>query len=120
MAYQGASDGRDILLGFFFLMICCICAQLRYKLALENPYYMIVAPMILVLSQAFLISRRLQDSFQKSKHLADQLLRYDRQKDEFSVKTSHELRTPLHGIVNALNRCWIARSIRCFLSIATT
>jgi len=93
-------DSYYMLMGCFFLIVTWIYGQTRYKLALDNPYFMIVTPMLLVFSQAFLMSDRMQNAFRKSERLTAQLLQYDRQKDEFLAKTSHELRTPLHGIVN--------------------
>jgi signal transduction histidine kinase len=89
-----------ILLGVFFMVISCIYAQTRYLLALDNPYYMIVTPLLLVLSQSFLMSERNRETFERSERLAEQLLINDRQKDEFLVRTSHEFKTPLHGIIN--------------------
>lgn len=89
-----------LALGVFFLTVTWIIAQFRYELALDNPYAMIVTPLLLVFSQAFLMSDRLQQAFRTSQRLSEQLMAYDRQKDEFLAKTSHELRTPLHGIIN--------------------
>jgi two-component system sensor histidine kinase ChiS len=97
---RGVHGSYYTLLGVFFLIVTWLFAQLRYQLALDNPFYMIVTPLLLVLSQALLMSERLQENFRKSTQLAEQLLIYDRQKDDFLVKTSHELRTPLHGIIN--------------------
>ncbi|WP_139991758.1 ATP-binding protein [Paenibacillus paridis] len=89
-----------ILLGLFFLIISWVYAQTRYQLALDNPYYMIVTPLLLVLSQSFLMSDRAQEAFLQNEQLAEQLIAYDRQKDEFLIHTSHEFKTPLHGIIN--------------------
>jgi len=89
-----------ILLGVFFLTISSVYAQTRYQLALDNPYYMIVTPLLLVLSQSFLMSDRAREAFLRSERLAEQLIVYDRQKDEFLIHTSHEFKTPLHGIIN--------------------
>ncbi|WP_405451458.1 ATP-binding protein [Paenibacillus sp. HJGM_3] len=97
---RGDHSSHYITLGIFFLLVSWLYAQLRYQLALDNPYHMIVTPALLVLSQALLMSDQLQLSFRRSQQLSERLLQYDRQKDEFLVKTSHELRTPLHGIVN--------------------
>jgi len=36
----------------------------------------------------------------RNERLAEQLIAYDRQKDEFLIQTSHEFKTPLHGIIN--------------------
>ncbi|WP_127508834.1 hybrid sensor histidine kinase/response regulator [Paenibacillus humicus] len=90
----------SILLGAFFLIISWVFAQTRYQLALDSPYYMIVTLLLVVLSQSFLMTDRMREAYLQSERLAQQLLVYDRQKDEFLAKTSHELRTPLHGIVN--------------------
>lgn len=89
-----------ILLGLFFLIISWIYAQTRYQLAMDNPYYMIVTPLLLVLSQSFLMSERVREAFMRSEQLTEQLLAHDRQKDEFLIHTSHEFKTPLHGIIN--------------------
>ncbi|MDI4643542.1 hybrid sensor histidine kinase/response regulator [Cohnella hashimotonis] len=97
---RGNHSSHYITLGIFFLFVSWLYAHLRYQLALDNPYYMVVTPALLVLSQALLMSDELQLSYRRSERLSQRLLHYDRQKDEFLVKTSHELRTPLHGIVN--------------------
>lgn len=97
---KGINDRHHLLLGCFFLAVYWIFGELRYLFALDNPYFMVGTPLLLLLSQALLISDRLQDNFLRSESLAERLLIYDRQKDEFLAKTSHELRTPLHGIVN--------------------
>ena len=89
-----------ILLGLFFLIISWVYAQTRYQLALDNPYYMIVTPLLLVLSQSFLMSDRAREAYLRNERLAEQLIAYDRQKDEFLIHTSHEFKTPLHGIIN--------------------
>lgn len=89
-----------ILLGLFFLIISWVYAQTRYQLALDNPYYMIVTPLLLVLSQSFLMSDRVREAFLRNERLAEQLIAHDRQKDEFLIHTSHEFKTPLHGIIN--------------------
>lgn len=89
-----------ILLGLFFLIITWVVAQTRYQLALDSPYYLTVTLLLLVLSQSFLMTDRIQGAYLQSERLAQQLLIRDRQKDEFLAKTSHELRTPLHGIIN--------------------
>ncbi|ULL18316.1 response regulator [Paenibacillus sp. H1-7] len=97
---KGVPGTGYLALGVFFLIASWIFAQIRYELALDNPYFMIVTPLLLVFSQAFLMSNRMQQAFYKNEKLSQQLLEYDRQKDEFLAKTSHELRTPLHGLIN--------------------
>ncbi len=90
----------SILLGVFFAMISWLYAQTRYQLALDNPYYMIVTPLLLVLSQSLLMSERAREAYLRSERLAEELMANDRQKDEFLVHTSHEFKTPLHSIIN--------------------
>ncbi|CAG7647406.1 ATP-binding protein [Paenibacillus allorhizosphaerae] len=97
---KGVPGTGYLSLGVFFLITSWGFAQFRYELALDNPYYMIISPLLLVFSQAFLMSNRIQQEFHKNEKLSEQLLAYDRQKDEFLAKTSHELRTPLHGLIN--------------------
>ncbi|CAG7617119.1 Sensor histidine kinase RcsC [Paenibacillus solanacearum] len=97
---KGVPGTGYLSLGVFFLITSWGFAQFRYELALDNPYYMIVSPLLLVFSQAFLMSNRIQQEFLRNEKLSEQLLAYDRQKDEFLAKTSHELRTPLHGLIN--------------------
>jgi signal transduction histidine kinase len=89
-----------ILLGIFFLIVTWIYGQMRYLLALDNPYYMIVTPLLFVLSQSFLMAERSRSAFLQSERLTEQLMMHDRQKDEFLIRTSHEFKTPLHGIIN--------------------
>jgi two-component system, sensor histidine kinase ChiS len=97
---RGEFGSLYMLLGLFFLIASWLYTQLHYILALDNPYYMVIIPLLLVFSQAFLMSDRLQNAFRRNERLTNRLLQYDRQKDDFLAKTSHELRTPLHGIVN--------------------
>lgn len=49
---------------------------------------------------SLLINDRLNSDYKEAKELTDQLLIYDRQKDEFLARVSHELRTPLHVILS--------------------
>ncbi|WNQ10056.1 ATP-binding protein [Paenibacillus aurantius] len=97
---KGVPGTAYLALGVFFLLVSWLTAHFRYELALDNPYYMIVTPLLLVFSQAFLASSRQQQAYEQNEKLSRKLLEYDRNKDEFLAKTSHELRTPLHGIIN--------------------
>ncbi|GGD89086.1 hybrid sensor histidine kinase/response regulator [Paenibacillus nasutitermitis] len=97
---RGIQGTGFLLLGVFSLLTMWIYAQLRYLFALDTPYYMVFSPLMIVISQALLMTDRLHDAYMKNEKLNKQLIAYDRQKDEFLAKTSHELRTPLHGIIN--------------------
>jgi len=97
---RGVQGKGYLLLGFFALIAMWVYAQFRYQLALDPPYYMSFSPLMLVLSQALLMADRIHESYIQNEKLNQQLLAFDRQKDEFLAKTSHELRTPLHGIIN--------------------
>jgi len=99
-ANKGVPGTGYLALGVFFLIVSWIFGQMRYELALDNPYLLTAAPLLLIFSQSFLISGRIQQAFDKNEKLSQQLLVHDRQKDEFLAKTSHELRTPLHGLIN--------------------
>ena len=97
---RGVQGKGYLLLGFLALIAMWVYAQFRYQLAIDPPYYMIFSPLMLVLSQALLMADRLHESYLQNEKMNQQLLAFDRQKDEFLAKTSHELRTPLHGIIN--------------------
>lgn len=83
-----------------FMMVTAISAQFRYQMARDNATIAILSPLLLVLSQALLANFRTQKIMDHSRQLSEQLLEYDKQKDEFLARTSHELRTPLHGMIN--------------------
>ena len=97
---RGVQGKGFLLLGFLALIAMWVFAQFRYQMALDTPYYMIFSPLMLVLSQALLMADRLHESYLHNERMNQQLVAFDRQKDEFLAKTSHELRTPLHGIIN--------------------
>lgn len=83
-----------------FMTVTAVSAQFRYQLARDNASISVLSPLLLVLSQALLANRRAQEAMVKIRMQAEQLLEFDRQKDEFMARTSHELRTPLHGMIN--------------------
>lgn len=56
--------------------------------------------LIMVFALSLLMRQRYQFALHKSESLSNELLLYDKLKDDFLAKTSHELSTPLHGMIN--------------------
>nr|WP_106781106.1 ATP-binding protein [Lysinibacillus timonensis] len=61
------------------------------------PVFLFVA---LAISISLLITNRSYQAYNRIEELSNELLQYDKIKDDFLIKTSHELNTPLHGILN--------------------
>ncbi|MFD2673518.1 hybrid sensor histidine kinase/response regulator [Marinicrinis sediminis] len=59
-----------------------------------------VFSIVTLLMFSLFMSVRFSNAFRKIESLTDELIKVDRLKDEFIVKTSHEFKTPLHGIMN--------------------
>lgn len=66
----------------------------------ETAY--LYAQILFVIDHAFLISARLNKTFDEVMKLSGELMIQDKRKNEFLAKTSHEFRTPLHGIMNII------------------
>ncbi|MFT8310997.1 MAG: ATP-binding protein [Sporolactobacillus sp.] len=98
--------------GSVYLVVASV-SMMSYTLAqsasvyIAVPIYKITAfePLIFLLMLALLMSLRFANAYQKINELSVQLIKTDKIKDEFLVRTSHEFKSPLHGIIN------ISRSI---------
>lgn len=57
-------------------------------------------PFLILLMLALLMSLKFSNSFKRIEELSVQLLKMDKLKDDFLLRTSHEFKTPLHGVMN--------------------
>lgn len=66
------------------------------------PVYLSIPfePFLFLLMLALLMSLRDSNAYKKVQELSVQLLKADKMKDEFLMRTSHEFKSPLHGIMN--------------------
>lgn len=79
-----------------FVIITAISA---FSTKILSPFYSI-SSILFLLMISLMMSQRFSNAFRRSEMLAEELVRSDKQKDEFIAKTSHEFRTPLNGIIN--------------------
>lgn len=75
-----------------------LAMQLLYEIEIES--LSLILFLMMAMSLSLLMNYRSQKAFHKVEELSEELLVYDKLKDEFLAKTSHELRTPLHVILN--------------------
>lgn len=75
-----------------------LAMQLLYEIEIES--FSLILFLMMAMSLSLLMNHRSQRAFHKVEELSEELLVYDKLKDEFLAKTSHELRTPLHVILN--------------------
>ncbi len=100
-AYKQKTDESNYVLivvytfGLYGILLAIV---LLFEVDIEIPSLLLF--LIMVMSLALLLSHRSQQAYNKVEELSNELLEFDRMKDEFLVKTSHELGTPLHGIMN--------------------
>ncbi|QMV41310.1 sensor histidine kinase [Cohnella cholangitidis] len=100
-AYRQKTDESNyvlIVVYTFALYGILLLIVLLFEVDIEIPSFLLF--LIMVMSLALLLSHRSQQAYNKVEEMSNELLEFDRMKDEFLVKTSHELGTPLHGIMN--------------------
>lgn len=75
---------------------------LKIFLELDIGNIPLILNLITLFSVAALVGHRLQLDYQEARDKSEKLIRYDRLKDTFLVKSSHQLRTPLQGILYSI------------------
>ncbi|SEM88041.1 Glycosyl hydrolases family 2, sugar binding domain [Paenisporosarcina quisquiliarum] len=98
--FRKKEDTEYLLLTVTTFMCYGLVLGLEFLLEIEVKGLLSALCLLMIFSLSLLVSHRYQDAFKRVEALSEELLLYDRLKDEFLVKTSHELSTPLHGIIN--------------------
>jgi len=93
-------DTEYLLLTVTTFMCYGLLLGLEFLFEIEVKSMLSVLCLLMIFSLSLLMSHRYQAAFKRVEGLSEELLLYDRLKDEFLVKTSHELSTRLHGIIN--------------------
>lgn len=93
--------------GSLYLVVAAIALNVYALVQNLNIYFAVSVdsvlpfePFVLLLMLALLMSLRFSNAFRKIEELSVQLLKSDKLKDEFLVRTSHEFKSPLHGVVH--------------------
>ncbi|WP_144512799.1 ATP-binding protein [Bacillus sp. FJAT-22090] len=93
-------DTEYLLLTMTTFMCYGLLLGLEFLFELQVKSILSALSLLMIFSLSLLMGHRYQAAFNRVEGLSEELLLYDRLKDEFLVKTSHELSTPLHGIIN--------------------
>lgn len=93
-------DTEYLLLTVTTFMCYGLLLGLEFLFEIEVKSMLSILCLLMIFSLSLLMGHRYQAAFNRVEGLSEELLLYDRLKDEFLVKTSHELSTPLHGIIN--------------------
>ena len=93
-------DAEYLLLTVTTFMCYGLLLGLEFLLEIDVKSTLSALCLLMIFSLSLMMSHRYQVAFKRVEGLSEELLLYDRLKDEFLVKTSHELSTPLHGIIN--------------------
>lgn len=93
-------DTEYLLLTVTTFMCYGLLLGMEFLFEIEVKSMLSILCLLMIFSLSLLMGHRYQAAFNRVERLSEELLLYDRLKDEFLVKTSHELSTPLHGIIN--------------------
>ena len=98
--FKKKEDAEYLLLTVTTFMCYGLLLGLEFLLEIDLKSTLSAMCLLMIFSLSLMMSHRYQVAFTRVEGLSEELLLYDRLKDEFLVKTSHELSTPLHGIIN--------------------
>lgn len=89
-----------LLFGLVFVLIHFSCEVLYVDSVIGDTLIGNLALLLYLIIISVMLSQKYTRAFTTIESMSAQLVRLDRQKDEFLINTSHELKTPLHGIIN--------------------
>lgn len=99
-ALHRVEGSRYLLLAAIALNVLTLKQNMNIYFGVEVYTLAPFEPFLVLLMLALLMSLRFSNAFRKIEDLSGQLLRADRMKDDFLLRTSHEFKSPLHGVMN--------------------
>lgn len=95
---QDSQEYILVISALLFSYWLAIIMKMLFEMEVKQIPLVII--MMISVSTSLLMSNRLQQDQRRAKALAEELVSYDKMKNDFLAKTSHELRTPLHVIMS--------------------
>ncbi|MEK0314843.1 ATP-binding protein [Cohnella sp. 56] len=99
-ALHKVEGSRYLLLAAIALNVLTLKQNMNIYFGVEVYTLAPFEPFLVLLMLALLMSLRFSNAFRKIEDLSGQLLRADKMKDDFLLRTSHEFKSPLHGVMN--------------------
>lgn len=99
-ALYKVEGSRYLLLAAIALNVLSLKQNMNIYFGMEVYSLPPFEPFLVLLMLALLMSLRFTNAFRKIEDLSEQLIRTDKLKDDFLVRTSHEFKSPLHGVMN--------------------